>query len=143
MQYCMCTPMRTNEGAEQYILSDLHSSASLTSTCWLLNQSVLHTLFWLEVLAMGSIFENPVDSCQQWADVGLATLLTLLKVDLLSKCMLFNARGVSSWCTGLGSDHILLEHFIKRAILRNRVLVAAGLNCSLETVLSCVAYCAD
>ena len=51
--------------------------------------------------------------------------------------MLITGRKMGSWCSGMGSESIIMKHFIKPAVSRS-ALGSKGYECQFEIAYSCV-----
>jgi len=84
--------------------------------------------------------DHPVELAMSASgDVAAATLITILGVQIFCQSLLVTGKAVSSICTGLGSDHIVLTKFIKPSV--ERVFAYYGIpgSCQLEVVSGCEA----
>ena len=84
---------------------------------------------------------NPVDFSQLWADIAFDAISQFLDPAAFRSSLLFTARQFGSVCTGLGTDHLILEDYLKPAVRRSSFARAHGLEVQLSTVMACDLTC--
>ena len=80
---------------------------------------------------------NPFHHTLMWNVAATECLLELVGIRHLSQSLLLSGEKLGSICSGLGTDSIILENFIKVAINRSDIARVHGLKCRLCVVSSC------
>ena len=80
---------------------------------------------------------TPVHHAMMFGDPAVAGLLLLLGAEVMCTSLLLTGKAVSSICTGLGSEKIILDSFIKPSV--ERVFAHYGIPgaCRMEVVSGC------
>ena len=74
---------------------------------------------------------NPLFLTQGWHNVAVNAVLTFMGITDLKRTLLVEGRSMTSWCTGLGSEDIILKLFVVPALRRH------GIYSQLKVVSSC------
>ena len=82
---------------------------------------------------------NPINYAMMWPDIAVAAVVAFVGVAVIADSMLINGRAFGSICTGMGSDHMILENFIKPAVART-IGKSHNLYCKFQVVSGCASH---